>query len=600
MDMTDFVMHFFLCNIFICGIIGVLLLLKRIFKCILSCRMQYHLGFLLLGFLVVPLIPLRPSSVVRIFPRFVSLKNVSAFYTGYDTAKMTGTGLTAATDWMNDFALSASRQAPPAATYLVTGIWLAGVLVMLALFIRSSLCLRTLRKSALPVQSVEVHNIYYRCLEKSEIHNAIPLYRTALLKSPVMAGLFKPCIYLPDRLIQEHQESELRYMLLHELQHYKHKDVLAGYLMSLAGIWYWFNPVVRYTLAEMRIDREIACDTSVLELLDAEDYEAYGNTLINYAEKISLSSFSFAAGLGGTMKQMKRRILNIASYEKPTLHSKVAGLTAFALIAVLLLGCTPFLSTYAADETHYHWNSSQENSSYSDLSSYFGAYDGCFVLYDAKADAWKIYNPERAVLRLSPDSTYKIYDALFALEEGIITPEDSFIAWNGETYPFAAWNNDQTLRSAMESSVNWYFTSLDEQLGKTAVSDYIQGIGYGNENISGGFPTYWMESSLKISPIEQVELLTGLYENSFDFDSENIDAVKDAIHLSSHDGATLYGKTGTGRINGQDVSGWFVGFVKTKNQTYFFATNIGADKDATGSRAAEITMEILNGIMPEL
>ena len=148
----------------------------------------------------------------------------------------------------------------------------------------------------------------------------------------------------------------------------------------------------------------------------------------------------------------------------------------------------------------------------------------------------------------------------------------------------------------MENSVNWYFTSLDEQLGKTAVSDYIQGIGYGNENISGGFPTYWMESSLKISPIEQVELLTGLYENSFDFDSENIDAVKDAIHLSSHDGATLYGKTGTGRIDGQDVNGWFVGFIETGGQTYFFAANIGADENATGSRAAEITMEILKDI----
>lgn len=594
--MTDFVMHFFLCNIFVCGIIGILLLLKRIFNCILSCRMRYHLGFLLLGFLAVPLIPLRPGSVVRIFPRFVSLKNVSAFYTGYDTAKMSGTGLTAATDWMNDFALSASRQAPPAATYLATGIWLAGVLVMLALFIRSSLCLRTLRKSALPVQSVEVHNIYYRCLEKSEIHSAIPLYRTALLKSPVMAGLFKPCIYLPDRLIQEYQESELRYMLLHELQHYKHKDVLAGYLMSLAGIWYWFNPVVRYALAEMRIDREIACDTSVLELLDAEDYEAYGNTLINYAEKISLSSFSFAAGLGGTMKQMKRRILNIAFYEKPTLREKLFGITVFALIAVLLLGCVPIISTYAADEAHYHWNSSQGNVFHSDLSSYFGAYDGCFVLYDAKADAWNLYNAERATLRVSPDSTYKIYDALFALEEGIITPEDSFIAWNGEMYPFAAWNNDQTLQSAMTGSVNWYFESLDEQLGSASVSDYIQKIGYGNGNIRGAFPTYWMESSLKISPIEQVELLTKLYDNSFDFDEENIDALKDAIRLSTHDGITLYGKTGTGRVDGQDVNGWFVGFVETNDQTYFFATNIGADENAAGSSAAEITMEILKDV----
>ena len=49
---------------------------------------------------------------------------------------------------------------------------------------------------------------------------------------------------------------------------------------------------------------------------------------------------------------------------------------------------------------------------------------------------------EHATLRVAPNSTYKIYDALFGLEEEIITPENSFIAWNGETYPFEAWNAD--------------------------------------------------------------------------------------------------------------------------------------------------------------
>ena len=96
----------------------------------------------------------------------------------------------------------------------------------------------------------------------------------------------------------------------------KHKDGIANYLMNLAGIIYWFNPLVWYALKEMRSDREIACDTSVLQLLKSEDYVAYGNTLINFAEKISLTSFPFASGISGNMKQMKRRILNIASYER--------------------------------------------------------------------------------------------------------------------------------------------------------------------------------------------------------------------------------------------------------------------------------------------
>ena len=386
----------------------------------------------------------------------------------------------------------------------------------------------------------------------------------------------------------------MRYILLHELQHYKHKDAIASYLMNLAGVVYWFNPLVWFALREMRNDREVACDTSVLKMLEEDAYEDYGNTLINIAEKVSLTPFPFAAGLGGNMEQMKRRIINIASYEKPTFIKRVKGMTAFVLTAVLLIGFAPFISTYAADGRHYQWDSSSENISYVDLSTYFGEYEGSFVLYDLGNNAWSIHNMEHATLRVAPNSTYKIYDALFGLEEEIITPENSFIAWNGETYPFEAWNADHTLQSAMNSSVNWYFESVDEQLGAANISNYIQEIGYGNENISGDFSTYWMESSLKISPIEQVELLTQLQNNNFGFAPENINAVKDSICLSSSDAGTFYGKTGTGRVDGQDVNGWFIGYIETADNTYFFATNIGADSDATGGNATEITMSILS------
>lgn len=269
-------------------------------------------------------------------------------------------------------------------------------------------------------------------------------------------------------------------------------------------------------------------------------------------------------------------------------------MTAFILTAVLLLGLTPFISTYAADESHYQWNSSSENISYIDLSAYFGKYEGSFVLYNLKNKTWSIHDMEHAILRVAPNSTYKIYDALFGLEEDIITPENSFMTWNGENYPFEAWNADQTLQSAMKSSVNWYFQAVNEQLGAASAYDYIQEIGYGNEDMSGDFSTYWMESSLEISPVEQVELLTKLQNNSFGFSPKNINAVKDAICLSSSDAGTFYGKTGTGRVDGQDVNGWFVGFVEATDNTYFFATNIEADSGATGSSATEITMSILS------
>lgn len=113
-----------------------------------------------------------------------------------------------------------------------------------------------------------------------------------------MAGVIRPGIYLPIHLISDYQEKDLRYILLHELFHYRHRDSLIGHLMNLAGMVYWFHPLMRLSLHTMREDREIACDASVLSLLDEASYTDYGQTLIRFARKTSLHPFPFTAGLG--------------------------------------------------------------------------------------------------------------------------------------------------------------------------------------------------------------------------------------------------------------------------------------------------------------
>lgn len=91
-----------------------------------------------------------------------------------------------------------------------------------------------------------------------------------------------------------------------------------------------------------------------------------------------------------------------------------------------------------------------------------------------------------------------------------------------------------------------------------------------------------------------MELLTGMYRNTFDFAPENIRALKDGLRLSSSPAGTLYGKTGTGQVDGQNVNGWFVGFAETADNTYFFAVNIRAESNASGSSAAEIALDVLD------
>ena len=597
--MADFGIRFFLCNIFICIIIGFLIIVKRVFKNYLTSRMQFNLWFLLLGILAVPFVPFRPASFTQVLALFGAWKNAASSNRGTITESFLDPKASGAANQMNDFALSVSRKTPSIIGLIFCGIWLVGILAMILSVIKSVSRLNAMKKSALPLQNNTVRILYHNCLKEMRIKRKIPVYSTAFLKSPVIVGLFNPRIYLPIHLISDFNATDMRYMLLHELQHYRHKDALASYLMNFFGVLYWYNPCVWYALKEMRNEREVACDTSVLKLLDESDYEDYGNTLINFAEKVSLTPFPFAAGISGNMKQMQQRIANISSYKKPSAFRKLKGFTAFVTIGVILSGFAPMLSTYASEQSRYQWNIPSDKVSTIDLSAWFSGYEGSFVLYDLNGDTWKVYDMEQATLRTAPNSTYKIYDALFGLEEDVIAPDDSFMAWDGTNHPFEAWNGNQDLLSAMQSSVNWYFEEIDMKIGSSAIQDYIRKIGYGNEIVNANLSTYWMQGALKISPVEQVELLTSLHNNRFDFAPENINAVKNSICLSSSEnfsseGKNFYGKTGTGRVDGQDVNGWFVGLLETTGNTYFFATNIQAAENATGGKASEISLSILS------
>lgn len=592
----SFGIHFFICNLVISGILAGILLAKRILRKQLSGQRQYQVWFLLPVLLAVPFLSIRPEGLDRILFRLANLHPLSVqALPSHQAAYATSPSFAG---WISDLSISITRETPSAVSYLPFAVWVSGMLIMLVFMLRSNIRLYLLLKSALPLQSNMVKELFAKCRLEMNILRDIPVYSTAFLRSPVIVGLLRPRIYLPIHLISDFHTSDMRYMLLHELSHYKRKDALMNHLLNTAMILYWFNPLVWYAVKEARCDREIACDASVLKMLDPEDYAAYGNTLLNFAREMSRSPFSLADGMGGSAKQLKKRILNIAFYRPEGKWQKRKEQALFLLLTLLILESTAWIPVLAAGEK----SSFPTDASIieEDLSPYFSGYDGCFVLYDLNADTWSIYNKEHALKRFPPDSTYKIYSALSALENGTITSDASFIKWDGQRYPIPQWNQDQTLPSALQDSVNWYFQSLDQTAGLNSLKRFYEAIDYGNHDLSGGLSEFWLESSLKISPLEQVKMLKKLYTNEFDLDEQNIQAVKDALLITSAEAASLYGKTGTGNINGQNVNGWFIGYEEAGDNTYFFAANIQGESDADGLTAGNITRKLLEdkGLFP--
>ena len=585
---------FFLCNIFISIIIGIFLLAKHLLRNYLTSRAQYNLWFFLLGLLIVPFIPVQEVHFPQIFTWFENLKNGSA--STVETV-MKQTALQNQPDtanWMNDFSIFVSRKAPSTIGFILCILWCIGIFLMLIKLIQSIYHFHAIKKSALPLQNPTVNRLYQNCLAEMQLKKPIPIYSTAFLRSPIIAGLLKPCIYLPIHLISDYNENDMKFMLLHELGHYKYKDALANYFMNVVGVLYWFHPLVWYALKEMKNDREVACDTTVLKQIGKEAYIDYGNTLINFAEKMSHTSFPFAAGISGSMKEMQKRVKNIANYCPASFQKKLQSTFTFIIIAFFLSGTVPVLSIQALEKDRCHFD--ETNVSYLDLHNIFKGYKGSFVLYDSTENTWRIYDKDNAVTRISPASTFKIYSALYGLESGTITPEQSLIRWNGQNYVYNLWNADQTLESAMQNSVTWYFQTLDQFANLSDIEKYVQEIGYGNQIVEGDIASYWLNSSLKISPVEQVQLLKKLYNNEFEFAPENIKAVKNAISLYTTDEGTLSGKTGTEEVNGQNTSGWFIGYIEKNGHTYFFSTNIQSNQLASGPAATELTFMILSDL----
>ena len=132
--------------------------------------------------------------------------------------------------------------------------------------------------------------------------------------------------------------------------------------------------------------------------------QEYGAALINFAETLSHTPFSFSVGLGGSMPQMKRRILNIASYQAPTPWKKAKSYALVLVISLLLISMSlcclcsrkgNFLpSRSLGQHCFYYWSF-----------FLFQRLWSTFVLYDLQKDHYQIYHPEQAYKRISPDST---------------------------------------------------------------------------------------------------------------------------------------------------------------------------------------------------
>ncbi len=227
------------------------------------------------------------------------------------------------------------------------------------------------------------------------------------------------------------------------------------------------------------------------------------------------------------------------------------------------------------------------------LAQDFKGYQTAFVLLDTKTGHYLRYNPQLCDERLSPCSTFKIFNSMVGLETGVLKDENHPMTWDGTKHELDTWNRDQTLQTAMTNSVVWYYQKEAAAVGEERMKKFIQEAHYGNEDTSGGITKFWLTSTLKISPNEQVTQLKRLVDDDLPFSKRSIAITRGLLRLDVTSKGTLYGKTGSDGKNGKGIMGWFVGYIAQPGRTYVFATNIQAADAASGRKARELTRKVL-------
>lgn len=220
-------------------------------------------------------------------------------------------------------------------------VWLVMALV---LFVRKVTAyqgfIRYIKAGNKEVSDIRILNFLSGCEEKLNIRTRVELSHNSLLASPIMIGFFHPRIVLPDG---ELGDKELSYIFLHELIHYKQKDMFYKWVVQLAVCVHWFNPFVYLLEKEVNKSCELSCDEKVISILDDKARREYGDMLLSFLKPTNLYKSSLASvTLSEGAEQLKERLGAIMGFKKK--NKVIRILTGVLTLCIIFVAA--FMGSY--------------------------------------------------------------------------------------------------------------------------------------------------------------------------------------------------------------------------------------------------------------
>lgn len=223
---------------------------------------------------------------------------------------------------------------------------------------------------------------------------------------------------------------------------------------------------------------------------------------------------------------------------------------------------------------------------------------GTFVMLDVRADTMLVWNQERAKQQFPPAATFRIANAVLALDTGVVQSIDEVVPFHAKQYrtfesapPYFygrtlkrnGGNRQMELRKAMRVSSTRTFRALARGIGIERMRDGLAKLAYGNMRVGNEVDRFWRDGSLQISAIEQVEFLARIARGTIPVAGEVLIQLRQLTLKEETASYELHSKTGW-LIKTKPELGWWVGWIERKNEVFPFALNMDMDKDKADDR----------------
>ena len=226
-------------------------------------------------------------------------------------------------------------------------VWLIGAIVVFAKYMLEyrKFC-KLLKRWSSPVEDEDIIRIFRLTKLKLDIENKdIGLIRSKYVNTPMLTGLIRPMVVIPEKEIDE---TDMKLIIEHELTHYKHKDLYVNLLSILVLCFHWFNPIMYYCMPVIQGDGELYCDETVLKNKNMTYRKTYGKMIINMiptspTKQVALSTCFYSKKLS-----VKRRLINIMKNNKTM--KKISTLSILGILGATVLSGS--LMTFAANSSY--------------------------------------------------------------------------------------------------------------------------------------------------------------------------------------------------------------------------------------------------------